>query len=326
MVINELDCNIESLTTDDFPDVSLETASYVMEQIQLNRTASQVFFRHCSPARLPLYASADTRRRAKQEISTTLRAWHEGLPRRFQKERGHHLYLTLEMCYYFLEISLQQRLQSHIGESDMAHQDQNPVLEAANSITRLAEDAMMYWSPDYFPMMWVTALFAAMNIQFVSYRTLNEQGRETILAKLRTSLIALKQFEEYYILARWLRILWNDIFDRWGGKPTNQRIMTPPHLSTRLSPTDECQIQNPVVTQPLADSGPTSQYSQAGGLDYGSEWLLEANPYLTADWSNLVFPWNYEADLAMGLTTPHFLDSEGLQFPADSGRDRHHAH
>ena len=38
MVINELDCNIESLTTDDFPDVSLETASYVMEQIQLNRT------------------------------------------------------------------------------------------------------------------------------------------------------------------------------------------------------------------------------------------------------------------------------------------------
>lgn len=99
MIINELDCNVESLTTNDFPDVSLETASYVMEQVQLNRTASQVFFQHCSPARLPLYASADTRRRAQQEISTTLRAWHEGLSLRFQKERGHHLYLTLEMCY-----------------------------------------------------------------------------------------------------------------------------------------------------------------------------------------------------------------------------------
>ncbi|KAM3509867.1 hypothetical protein MY11210_006154 [Beauveria gryllotalpidicola] len=52
------------------------------------------------------------------------------------------------------KINLQQRLQSQIGEDDVVHQDQNRVLEAANSITLLAEDAMMYWSPDYFPMMW----------------------------------------------------------------------------------------------------------------------------------------------------------------------------
>ncbi|KAM3509860.1 hypothetical protein MY11210_006147 [Beauveria gryllotalpidicola] len=227
------------------------------------------------------------------------------------------------MCYYFLEINLQQRLQSQIGEDDVVHQDQNRVLEAANSITLLAEDAMMYWSPDYFPMMWVTALFAAMNVQFVSYRTLNEQGREMVLAKLRTSLIALKQFEEYYILARWLRILWNDIFNRPGGKPENQRNITPPHVSTRLSRT-ECLIQNPVVTQPLADTGPTSPYSQAGGPNYGSECLLKTNPYFTVDWSDLVFPWDYEANLALPLTTPHFLDSEGLQFPTDLGQDRHH--
>lgn len=57
-------------------------------------------------------------------------------------------------CISFLAINLQQRLQSRSSRDDMTHQDENMVLEAANSITRLVEDAMMYWSPEYFPMMW----------------------------------------------------------------------------------------------------------------------------------------------------------------------------
>lgn len=37
MVINDLDCDIEDLTVDDFPDESLETAQYVIAQASLSR-------------------------------------------------------------------------------------------------------------------------------------------------------------------------------------------------------------------------------------------------------------------------------------------------
>ncbi len=99
MIINNLDCNVEDLTVDDFPDESVETANFVMEQVKLNRVASEMFFRHCSSAQLPLCASAEARRNAQQEISATLQAWHDGISHQFQKQRGHHLYLTLDLCY-----------------------------------------------------------------------------------------------------------------------------------------------------------------------------------------------------------------------------------
>lgn len=54
----------------------------------------------------------------------------------------------------FLSINLQQRLWGQNRQCIMAHNHEDMDLEAANSITRLVEDAMIYWSPEYFPMMW----------------------------------------------------------------------------------------------------------------------------------------------------------------------------
>lgn len=99
MAINDLDCNVEDLTLDDFPAESLETANYVIEQVKLNRAASEMFFRHCAPTRLPLSASAEVRHHAQQEIRTALQTWHDSVSHRCQRERRHHLHLTLDLCY-----------------------------------------------------------------------------------------------------------------------------------------------------------------------------------------------------------------------------------
>ena len=43
MVINDLDCDIEDLTMDDFPDESIETAQYVIAQASLSRICGLAF-------------------------------------------------------------------------------------------------------------------------------------------------------------------------------------------------------------------------------------------------------------------------------------------
>ena len=99
MVINELDCTVEDLTSDDFAHEAIETAKYVMGQVGLNRAASEIFFCHCSPTRLLLCINPEARRHAQQETQSKLRTWHSSLPKQSQRERRHHLSLTLEMCY-----------------------------------------------------------------------------------------------------------------------------------------------------------------------------------------------------------------------------------
>lgn len=53
-----------------------------------------------------------------------------------------------------MTINLQQRLQGQSSKSNIQPEDSDIILDAANNITRLVEDAMIYWSPEYFPMMW----------------------------------------------------------------------------------------------------------------------------------------------------------------------------
>ena len=84
---------------DDFPNDSLATANYVMEQVNLNRLASELFFRHCSPTRLPLCDTPEARHLAQQDIQATLQTWHDAVSHRHQRQRRHHLYLTLDLCY-----------------------------------------------------------------------------------------------------------------------------------------------------------------------------------------------------------------------------------
>lgn len=155
-----------------------------------------------------------------------------------------------------------------------------------------------------------------MNVQFLSYRTLDEQGREIIMAKLRTSLIALKHFEQYYILARWLRILWNDIFDRSASKTMDEQVTPPAHTTPKVS-TINYPAQNALLMQPATETVGISSYAQTGGLNYSSGECLEPSPYSIPDLSNLVFSWDQEANPALQLATQYSMDFEGLQFLAD---------
>jgi hypothetical protein len=153
MVINDLDCDVEDLTLDDFPFEPVETANYIIGQVELNGEAAKLFFCYCSPSILHLSADPETRYEAQQDVQTTLRAWHDTLPKKSLRERSHNSKCS---CSYtsFLTINLQQRLQGQSSKTDLRPEDSDIILDSANSITRLVEDAMIYWSPEYFPMMW----------------------------------------------------------------------------------------------------------------------------------------------------------------------------
>jgi hypothetical protein len=42
MIINDLDCDVEPLTLMDFEDESIETARYVMSQVELNQVGKHL--------------------------------------------------------------------------------------------------------------------------------------------------------------------------------------------------------------------------------------------------------------------------------------------
>jgi hypothetical protein len=115
MVINELECDADDLTLDDFPDESLETANYVLDLIGLNKAASKMFFCHCSPLRIHLSADPGTRYLAQQDIQTTLQEWRNSLPKKSKRERRHYLSLTLEMCYWYVDPRLKSTAQCSSG-------------------------------------------------------------------------------------------------------------------------------------------------------------------------------------------------------------------
>ncbi|CAM1509691.1 Fc.00g000260.m01.CDS01 [Cosmosporella sp. VM-42] len=158
MIINELDCDVEDPTPEDFSDESAETAYYIIGQASLNRTASILFFRHCSPAQIHLSAEPSARHYAQQDIQTTLRKCHDELPGLRQKERRYYLSLTLDMCHNLYLIHHHQRVGGPTYKSDIRPEDLQFILDAADNITRLVEDAMIYWSPEYLPMMWYSAI------------------------------------------------------------------------------------------------------------------------------------------------------------------------
>lgn len=85
------------------------------------------------------------------------------------------------------------------------------VRNAADSITGLIEDSLLYWQPEHFPLIFVTAIFSAMTTAVADHGT---HQPEQLSLKLRPSLLALKQFETCHITARWIRTLFMDVLQR----------------------------------------------------------------------------------------------------------------
>jgi hypothetical protein len=68
----------------------------------------------------------------------------------------------------------------------------------------------------------VTSIFAAMIAQYVDSQCSNGYKSQLSFQKLRSNLLSLRQFEQCYTLARWIRNLFKDIIERQGRPPTAQ--------------------------------------------------------------------------------------------------------
>lgn len=117
MSINDLDCDVEDLTMDDFPDETPETAQYIIAQASLSNisearwylfdyrklsltlAASNMFYCHCSPSRLSLSRDPSIRQAARRDIQTRFEEWYRDEPLLKDYDEHHHLTLTLKVCY-----------------------------------------------------------------------------------------------------------------------------------------------------------------------------------------------------------------------------------
>ncbi|KAH6693448.1 hypothetical protein F5X68DRAFT_128632 [Plectosphaerella plurivora] len=124
----------------------------------------------------------------------------------------HHLSLTVKVCYNYFLINLYQRLQRQSPRSQPERSSQEPettiVVEAAERILGLVEDSLLYWTPEHFPMIYVSALFSAMVVLAADGTNGSSPGdNRQRQRRIRPGLLALKQFEPIYILASWIRNL-----------------------------------------------------------------------------------------------------------------------
>lgn len=154
----------------------------------------------------------------------------------------------------------------------------------------------------------VTAIFSAMNVQYFAYVRKSGQERDLALVKLRPSLIALKQFEQCYILARWIRILWTDIMERSANKARTQKNG---HFSE-----DSLSAKTQVPFSTQINNNDFSSQPQITHIEYNDEWS-ETSPYSITDWSNMFLYASHDAN--SHLPIPNTLESHGLQFLANLG-------
>lgn len=115
-----------------------------------------------------------------------------------------------------------------------------------------------------------------MNVQYFAYVRKSGQERDLALVKLRPSLIALKQFEQCYILARWVHILWTDIMERSVNKARAQR--------NNHSSADSLSANTQVPFSTQLNHNNFSNQSQIMDMECSDE-RSETSPYTITDWS-----------------------------------------
>ncbi|KIV93367.1 hypothetical protein, variant [Exophiala mesophila] len=247
MVINDLDFDVEELTLDDFPDEPRDAALYIITQASLSRQVSSLFFAYCCPKRLPLSHDPVFRHSARQDIQTKFEEWHANAPVINPSGGPHHLNLTLQVCYHFYRQTLQQRLQRLCPKPFADSEGSKLILDAANKVSSHVEDSLLYFTPQHFPMMYITAIFTAMTAH-VAECGISGLVRDQLSQKLRPNLLALKQFETTFILARWIRNLFMDIINR----PTRQAVHRTRHQQEHPPNTNRSSFEqpNPVTTSP----------------------------------------------------------------------------
>ena len=147
----------------------------------------------------------------------------------------------------FYTINLQQRL-DHPNDSQRTPSPARLCIRnAADTLVGLIEDCLLHWRPECFPLIFVSAIFSAM-IAYASDHA--ELPRDQLGKKLRPSLLALKQFEECYVTARWVRSLFMDFLERRVDRQDGSRT---PQRNSRQRVGDVGQNRNRLDQLPVAE-------------------------------------------------------------------------
>ncbi|KAJ4269932.1 hypothetical protein NW762_001603 [Fusarium torreyae] len=335
MAINDLDHDVEELTVQDFPDEAPETAQYIISQVELNKTVARLYFLHCSPSRLHLSRDSTVRQKAMQDIHTSMQSWLDSSQAVSMSNGNHHLSLTLKVCYHYYLINLYQRLQRQSKET----KETKPILHSATQVFTLVENSLLYWTPMHFPMIYVSALFSAM-MALAADGSTSPPKSDQLLCKIRPGLLALKQFEPTYILARWIRNFFMDIINRSESSPEEiirQSQTAADEVDSRMTPSEreprgiatsrENQMKTPIsLDQPnyftpnlgvddanlMFDTDTRGDGCHSGGLNQGM------SNYPPAYFTNGVFSYTHSGD-AMDFPQPDSSQYQALYFLADLG-------
>jgi hypothetical protein len=103
----------------------------------------------------------------------------------------------------------------------------------------------------------VTAIFAAMTAQYIGSHTSNTYKSQLLFQKLRSNILSLRQFEQCYILARWIRNLFKDMIDRPRRRPEQigRFLDMPPDMATSRMEWDDNLSWSMSETSPNDESG-----------------------------------------------------------------------
>ncbi|KAF4453774.1 hypothetical protein F53441_3600 [Fusarium austroafricanum] len=324
MVIHDEDYDVEELAEHDLAEEAPETVQYMIAQVKL---MARLYFSHCSPSRLLLCRDASVRQQAMDDIQTTLRTWYDSFQSLNSASNNHHLSLTVKVCYHYYVINLSQRLQRQCANSDEA----KAIIDAASQVFNLVENSLLFWTPEHFPMIYVSALFSAMMALAVDVKTTTSKS-DQIFVKIRPGLLALKQFESVYILARWIKNFFMDIlnrsesngaveFQRQGADESNSarstiEIMDISHQTSDALPTVATSANQPAYQ--TSGLGVEDSSFMFGGNSDNPYPDVEGNGFWPMYLANGVFTGIQSSD-AMEFPQPDSSQYQALYFLADLG-------
>ena len=277
-----------------------------------------MYFRHCSPRELPLSKDANIRAHARRTIQTTLEQWLKKAQTWPLWNEGHQLSLLLKVIYFYYILNLQRRLQrlSPVTSPDL--EGAAILFDASNNIAHFVEDSLLYWTPESFPLIYVSAIFSALIVHAERHKS-SSIPEEQLSAKIRPYLLALKQFEQVYVLARWVRNLFMDMTGR-RERHTSRRQSSISKSRPRIKPqysSSESIPQATITIPPVQKAVEQPQQNTtftAADNDYAAMTMPNT--------SNNYFSIPFQPDMDLGQFVGDFLpafDTDGFYGSSRSG-------
>ncbi|CAG1997840.1 unnamed protein product [Fusarium graminearum] len=194
------------------------------------------------------------------------------------------------------------------------------VVDAATQVFNLVENSLLYWTPEHFPMIYVSALFSAMMALAVDGSTTAPRS-DQMFAKIRRGLLALKQFEQVYNLARWIRNFFMDILNRSDSRE-GSRGEVPAASPPSNRNTTETRVPEEPTRHSDSQEGPA--HLLAGPSSQESQRIFVASDLTLGDTTFMLGHDSGDVDIEGGGFWPTYLangvfsstgSGDGMDFP-----------